>query len=974
MKKKTKLLLTLGLGAVTCMCLGIGVGCSGTKDGPMGEAYDWSFDKPQAGTPDAYMKIDGKLDEDVWKTKNALSQTVKGVSWSAKTHFSEKGVYVGLSATDDTMYYRTRYTSRSAFDVYICKTGTQTYDLNNLDTHPARTFIFTLDPYYCRSKSRIPYNYKAHVEGELNSETECTMTAELFLTWQDLYYTQEELGADGYPEDIQMYVNYEGEKSEVLGSCLWREETYFAFDKDGYAGGIESETYGSIANGLAATDRWEINAEGKAQTTAGRTQILWLKNAYAKDFMFEAELRPLSKKADGSDITMRGSSVWGRFGLINETPNGDYTVFSANARQLSNNKRVELTSCRQIDSFHWQNKIGLSETVATDYAEDTLILRVIKQGDMFYYFYGDSYWGCERIAAMQEEAYCGFFTSQGMIVENSSFTDYTGKSDELKSALSDYVYFIDVAGEMTRGSVSASATAVGKGKEVTISFLPKSKSVLTGITRDGADAYDEIVAAMSDECEYTFTPTADVSFGAEFTAFNDDDLVRTIVVFQDKDKQHIKDANYEISGSNKLLFYKGTPNNAGYVVLQIPKAGTYTVGGKEFTVDGTYALRSTFADHHDVDTEFTLTDGVTSTDINGKEESVSGTKSCTLYVEAPENEWGAVTVNGMKITGSGKLSYNESTQNYFVEGTNGVRRYYKTMVGENFVLNAHISMTEVGGNGGHLAAVALTDGNDVLVLKYNIEQWGNLIIATGNSATETSAEFAITGFDWSGRKHTLASDTAKGETEMAFKLVKCGSVLYLFNHDGQPRAYFNKEGIHLIDSRILWGENNLSAVNDDIKGLFSTGDELAAGVFTYPDTGLRAEFDFEFTDDLEAVHTAAIDYGAMTLNLPEGCTLAKAYPVREGYGKGEIIQIGVNVKNARRAKLRLLVNDGNGQRIIDGKYDWSNGCIVFTFEYYGGETQADVTIVENGEMSWSNDWGEFIPDRDNTLLDQGGGA
>ena len=335
---------------------------------------------------------------------------------------------------------------------------------------------------------------------------------------------------------------------------------------------------------------------------------------------------------------------------------------------------------------------------------------------------------------------------------------------------------------------------------------------------------------------------------------------------------------------------------------------------------------------------------------------------------------GAVTVNGMKITGSGKLSYNESTQNYFVEGTNGVRRYYKTMVGENFVLNAHISMTEVGGNGGHLAAVALTDGNDVLVLKYNIEQWGNLIIATGNSATETSAEFAITGFDWSGRKHTLASDTAKGETEMAFKLVKCGSVLYLFNHDGQPRAYFNKEGIHLIDSRILWGENNLSAVNDDIKGLFSTGDELAAGVFTYPDTGLRAEFDFEFTDDLEAVHTAAIDYGAMTLNLPEGCTLAKAYPVREGYGKGEIIQIGVNVKNARRAKLRLLVNDGNGQRIIDGKYDWSNGCIVFTLEYYGGETQADVTIVENGEMSWSNDWGEFIPDRDNTLLDQGGGA
>ena len=972
MKKKTKLFLTLALSAISFLC--IGTACNQEKDGPMGEAYDWVFDKPQAGMPDEYMSIDGKLDEEVWKDKNVLSQSIKGVSWSATTHFTDKGLYIGVSATDDTMTYKTRYTSRSVIYVYLCKTGTQTYNINGLSYHQGRNYVFQLDPYYCRSKSRVPYNYKAHVEGELNSETECTMTAELFLTWEDLYYTSEELGENGYPEDIQMYVNYEGEKSEVLGTCLWREETYLQFNKDGYAGGITHENYGSIENGLSATDRWELNAENKPQTTAGRTQILWLKNAYAKDFVFEAELKPIGETADGKDITLRGEKVSGRIGLINETPNGDYTIFSADARSIGNKssgqKIIQLQTCQQIDSFHWQNLIGLAETVQKDYDKETITLRVIKQGDMFYYFYGDSYWGCERIADMQDEVYCGFYTSQGMVIENYSFEDYTGKSQQLTDKLSEYVYFVDVAGEMTRGSVTASAYAVGKGREVTISFLPKSKSVLTQITRDGEDVYDEIVLEMNEKCEYTFTPTADVSFGAQFTAFNNADLVKTTIVFQDSNKTHVKDANYEIVGSNKLLFYKGTPNSSGYVIVQIPKAGTYTIDGREFIVDGIYNVYSSFNNNHDVYTSFTLTDNITSVNINGKEESVKDDKAFTLYVNTPENAWGAVTVNGITVNGANALKYNEETGNYYANNSS-IRRYFKTMIAENFVLDSHISMTNIGGNSGHLAAVAVTDGNDVLVLKYNIEQWGNLIIAPGHSATQTSVEFAITGFDWNGKIHQEANvaNGVKGETEMAFRLVKCGSALYLFNNNGQMRAYFNKDGIHLVNgASIAWGENNLNAVNEDIKGLFSTGEEMAIGVFTYPDTGLRAEFAFNFSTNLQDIYTSSIGYGEFNLKLDNGCTLAEEYSVKDGYGMGEIVQIGVDIKNARYAKLQMILTDENGMRIIDGKYDWSNGCITFTFEYSGGITNADVVVIEKGDMEWSNNWGDFNADRDNTII------
>lgn len=972
MKKKTKLFLTLALSAVSFLC--IGTACSQDTDGPLGEAYDWVFDKPQAGTPDEYMTIDGKLDEDVWQNKNVLAQTIKGVSWSATTHFTDKGLYVGVRATDDTMSYETRYTSRSVIYVYLCKTGTQTYNINNLSYHQGRNYVFQLDPYYCRSKSRIPYNYKAYVEGELNSETKCTMTAELFLTWEDLYYTQEELGENGYPEDIQMYVNYEGEKSEILGTCLWREETYLQFDKDGYAGGLEHEQYGSIENGLSATDKWEINTENKVQTAAGRTQILWLKDAYAKDFVFEAKLKPIGKTADGKDISLRGERVSGRIGLINETTNGDYTIFSADARSIGDKsvgqKIVQLQTCQQIDSFHWQNLIGLSETVDKNYDQEDIVLRVIKQDDMFYYFYGDTYWGCERIADMQDETYCGFYTSQGMVVESYSFENYTGKSAELTAKLSEYVYFVDVAGEMTRGSVSTSAYAVGKGQEVTISFLPKSKSVLTQITKDGVDAYDEIVNEMNEKCEYTFIPTADVSFDAEFTAFSNNDLVKAVIVFQDENDVQVKDANYEIVGSNKLLFYKGAPNSSGYVILQIPKQGEYEIDGRTFVVDGSYSLYSSFGNNHDVYTSFSLTDETTSTDIKGNAESVKDTKSFTLYVQASENEWGTITVNGINVTGSGKLGYNEETGNYYAENRT-VRRYYKTMIGENFVLDSHISMTEVGNNNGHLAAIAVTDGNDVMVLKYNIEQWGNLIIATGNSATETSVEFAITGFGWNGKIHQVADakNGIKGETEMAFKLVKCGSALYLFNKNGEMRAYFNKDGIHLVNgTSIAWGEGNLAAINEDIKGLFSTGNEMAIGVFTYPDTGLRAEFNFDFSTELEKVYTAAIGYGEFTLKLDAACTLAEEYPIKDGYGMGEIVQIGVDVKNARYAKLQMILTDENGTRVIDGKYDWSNGCVTFTFEYGGGVINANIVVIDDGDMGWSNDWDNFDPDRDNTVI------
>ena len=107
---------------------------------------------------------------------------------------------------------------------------------------------------------------------------------------------------------------------------------------------------------------------------------------------------------------------------------------------------------------------------------------------------------------------------------------------------------------------------------------------------------------------------------------------------------------------------------------------------------------------------------------------------------------------------------------------------------------------------------------------------------------------------------------------------------------------------------------------------------------------------------------------AKTLNIDEKCKIAEEYPIKDGYGMGEIVQIGVDVKNARYAKLQMILTDENGTRVIDGKYDWSNGCITFTFEYGGGITNASIVVIDDGDMGWSNDWDNFNPNRDNTII------
>lgn len=981
MKSITKKILVALIGVIALSCA---VGCSSGEpidsssvpvEAPQGEAYEYTFDKPFAGTPDEYMTIDGKLDEDVWQNKKWVGNKIDDQSWKATTYFTDKGVYIGMKAEDETMRYVSRYTSRSAFRIYICKTGTQTYNINSTAYHESRCLIFECDPYYCRSKNRVPYYYKTNVEGELNSGETCTMTAELFLTWKDLYYTEDELGENGYPEDIQMYISYEGETGEVLGTCLWREDCYFHFGKDGYK--TLSEYEGDFGNEIyTSTDMWKVDDEGNYYTTAGRSQILWY-NAEATDFMFEARLQPLLYNDDGTRINFRGSAVNGSFGLISRAAVSDssinttdnktaYSVYSTAANDFvskANGSRiVKPMTYKQIDSLHWANRIGLrSEVVTSTYAEDSIVLRIIKKGSSFYYFYGDTFWKSEIIPSMEGEVCCGVFTNQGVAILDYRFVDYSNDAEALKTTLSEYVYFIETP-RTDYGSVTTSSETVAKGKSVTITFTPTSVgSVLTQVSKNGQDVYEEVVSAMNSNGQYTFTPTEDTTVVAKFSTFDEESLVRTVVEFKYGDTI-IKNTNCVICGDgNKLLYYSLSPNTAGYIVVNLPKEGTYEVDGRTFEVNGQYSLSATISGYHDISQTFTLNDETTSTDIKGNPESVKENKTYTHRVSATKNTWGAVKVNNVNVSGSSTLSYNASTGNYY---GSGVDQWFTTMVGEDFDLKVNLKLTDIASNNDSLSGIQITNGKYLIVLKTHLNNGRGLMIATGTNYSTTTKEIALSNFGWTSAKDVTAS--AKGSGVVDFRVIKSGNVIYIFNGKGKLMCYLNENGVNIVDSSVIsWSAGSLNGVNSDIKNFFAAGTNVVVGVKSYGT--VNSEYGMDYAKTLSDEAKAKISYASF--DIETGKDIKFRCSLKDGYAKGETINLKLEVQSKdRNAVLQVILETENGTKVLEGDYDSTNKFYSYIFVADGTPIKVKAYVLTECEMGWSSDWTDFVPEKDNTQL------
>ncbi len=158
-------------------------------------------------------------------------------------------------------------------------------------------------------------------------------------------------------------------------------------------------------------------------------------------------------------------------------------------------------------------------------------------------------------------------------------------------------------------------------------------------------------------------------------------------------------------------------------------------------------------------------------------------------------------------------------------------------------------------------------------------------------------------------------------------------------------------------------------MNADLKKMFSVYEEAAIGVRTYCWSGLRAEYTLNFSTEAQQIQIGAIDYGTFETSLAKGASLSDSYPLKSGYAVGETASVGIKISNPRKTKAQMLVTDKFGTRVIEGTYDYSYNCIVFKVAFRGGNTKAVINIVRGGGVEWGDSWGDFAPDRDNTLID-----
>ncbi len=912
-------------------------GCASNAN--KGEDYNWNYNKPFFSETDDFMSVDGVLSEEKWQGQNKMEHTSDGITFTATTVFTEKGLYVGLQAFDKNIqwYTRNEFGSNSSFAVKVVKTGEPTYNVQSWSEHPSRNNSFNIDAKTSRSYRETPYRAAAVVDGELNSGDTKSLTAELFVTWENLHYTEEELGENGYPEDIQIFVSYmkivadrSSDNRQLVPGFMesHRYDTFFLFGPEGLKNVYDSATLGNAADGVSATDRWIIDdAAGTATTNEDRTQMLWFKNEYASDFIMEADVT-VHKPSEGYHPSV---------GLISYANQDNIGLYAYTGRSLTDrepgNKVISLKTGTMTDGLQWMGGITLSGDVKKDYDSDTVRMKVIKQGGNFYYFYNGEYWDTEFNEKLAGKVYAGFFANDGCTFSNYSFVNYEGKADELKEELGKSVYFVSVPGVSARGNVTSSRLAVKKGQPVTISFEPGSGYILTEVKNNGTSIYDEVYNNSVD-CSYTFTPAGDVNIEATYTPFPADSKVNVLLPLR-CDGESVLTAGVVIYGDGNLSRYNVGTNSKGNAVIELPKAGTYEIGGKQMTVSGTYRAVVSAEGYHDVETTFTLNDETTSVSVDGKQQSVAADKAFTRIIAMEKTRYGSFKVNGMTVNSDKGFKHNQATGNYY--STGGAKTgYFGDTVASEYVVTFDTAFSEqTGGPTDPVAGGVVTSGGRVLVMKGCRWEGNRLCIAIG-ATTFTSCELSFSGFE-----------NSIGENgNMRFTVAKYGRALYIYDKNDALKIWLDDDGIHTasgVEYRVTTGSK--ADFENDLAEFFAAGDDNAVGIARYGSTGTT-----EWTVDWKA--GGAYDYvsgGDFTFETETADYTAVVTGSRVGAGfvKGSTVKIEVKATDPGKAASVLRLGYGEGRFIdVNGEYDIVKGVTKFEFTSQESYT-ATVHAYEN---------------------------
>ncbi len=564
------------------------IACSGkAKQTESDNEYNWSYHAPMSEECDDDMKIDGVLDEARWQGKKQLVHSDRGITFSVTTAFSEKGVYIGAVAHDENMTYakRMNYMSNSCF-WFSVKREDVTYAVGS------DVFDFYVDGKTASCMNEIRFNAKGVTDKPYGENPE-TLTAELFVSWQALNI---KIGDDGeLPDCIRInphyrYVSSTSTNAWVVPMFFFderdRQECSARFGADGYINAdTQDSSVGNAATGYAKSDGWNLDAadSGVVVSDVDHSQGIFFKDVYSEKYTY-------SVRVSISDENLYGKNPSGAgvMDALNQTECSTFYLDAMSMRAKSQALYSTLSFYRD-GAYAWNYK---GEGYFTPEYKDgkSVTYTVIKDGGNFYYVVDGVFLMSKYISYLSGATCPGFFALDA----KATFSDYSAedlsnndaKIDEILASFG--TYRIKTPETVTGGAVELSANAVKSGEDVTVTLLPSSGFVLTGLSIDGSDKYDEILPKMQNGSFTIENVTATTTILPTFTRVRD--TVRIFGLLRDNKGKPVSRAQISLKGDSGSMCYVASSDETGSYAFNVPAAGKSTVGGREFDFGSLYSV------------------------------------------------------------------------------------------------------------------------------------------------------------------------------------------------------------------------------------------------------------------------------------------------------------------------------------------------------------------------------------------------
>ncbi len=592
-----KIIITL---LIALLCLGGAVGCQAQViEGDLPE-YQYTYNREFVGEMDADMSVDGDLSEERWNNKHYISHTQGDISVKYTTVFTEKGLYIGAVANDPDITYYGRFDmhNNTCFIIYLARVETSSYRLS-------QQIRIEVDPYDMRSYNQKQFYGAAKLVGEPNSKETVSLTAELFITWDTLGFSEEELIATGgMPEKIKIdptyhnvsmangVVNTRGSIRPTNCEPTWMN-SYVHFNKDGYVNyDRPGATLGASKTGLSKSDGWDLSkeSEGEVMSVRNHPQTLFFRNVASENFVAEATVVPIQGIND----------AYPQVGLLVMKDRISYRTTFINANSLRDNKSAGFRLMTAYPDDGWyEYSTGVSRTYLAGELIDGLQMKIVKYGTLIMYFLENEFVYSERLSYL-DGVCCPALYSLGCQAKYSRYSARELTDAEALSYLKDEcdVFVVEKTGNITGGKVNTSHDAVSRGDDITLTIIPDPGFVLTSISNYDESIYEDLRANISGN-EYVLKNIQDgVKINATFSRIAD---TKTTVNVMGEVKSSLSTNSKKIPVAaakilirdlnNPLVNYTYETSTVGaYNLSFMPRKGTYNINGVDVTVSGEYEI------------------------------------------------------------------------------------------------------------------------------------------------------------------------------------------------------------------------------------------------------------------------------------------------------------------------------------------------------------------------------------------------